>query len=63
MLARNIPWTEEPDRLQSLGSDRTERTGMQIRMDKETVLLVGKEIKVTGRLVNLSCWNVGGTIL
>lgn len=51
MLARNIPWTEEPDRLQSLGSDRTERTGMQIRMDKETVLLVG-----TG---NKSDWKIG----
>lgn len=51
MLASKIPWAEEPGRLQSMGSDRTEHTGMQIRMDKDTVLLVG-----TG---NKNDWNIG----
>ena len=57
MRASKIPWTEEPDRLQSMGSDRTEHTGMQIRMDK-LFCWWEQEIKVTGRLVNLSCWNM-----
>ena len=51
MLAGKIPWTQEPGRLQSMGSHRTGHAGMKIRMDKDTVLLVGTGSK--------SDWNIG----